>query len=294
MSETLKNRLKSYSFWVSLASAVLLLVQAIGKPLGLVINEEIYMSIVNSVLGVFVVLGIISHPAQNLLGSKTDQTIITDSTTTATDSAQPGATIKIDSTQPSATTNIQSPQSVESVNPNLQGNVKNINQNQQNNSKNAENLQNFSDFSMFSQTDALNSQGVTVSTSDAQSTSNFNSITDTIAMGISPNNTALDINTATSNTTASSPIYNDTIATNSTLNSTQNASILQTDLTQNTNMMSNNDTINSVSNAGLNNNAQGANTQSNNTRIINGMVVKNYANHGGGVEQDTKSDSANC
>ena len=290
MSETLKNRLKSYSFWVSLASAVLLLVQAIGKPLGLVINEEIYMSIVNSVLGVFVVLGIISHPAQNLLGSKTDQTTITDSTTTATASAQPGATIKIDSAQPSATTNIQSPQSVESVNQNLQS----IDQNQQNNNKNAENLQNFSDFSMFSQTDALNSQGVTVSTSDAQSTSNFNSITDTIATGISSNNTALDINTATSNTTAGIPIYNDTIATNSTLNSTQNASALQTDSTQNTNMMSNNNTINSVSNAGLNNNAQGANTQSNDTRITNGMVVKNYANHGGGVEQDTKSDSANC
>ena len=67
MSEKLKNRLKNYSFWVSLASAILLLVQAVGKPLGLVINEELYMSIVNSVLGVFVVLGIISHPAQNLV-----------------------------------------------------------------------------------------------------------------------------------------------------------------------------------------------------------------------------------
>ena len=73
MSVTLKNRLKNYSFWVSLASAILLLVQAVGKPLGLVINEEIYMSIVNSVLGVFVVLGIISHPAQNLLSNKDEQ-----------------------------------------------------------------------------------------------------------------------------------------------------------------------------------------------------------------------------
>ena len=71
MSENLKNRLKNYSFWVSLASAILLLVQAIGKPLGLVINEELYMSIVNSVLGVFVVLGIISHPAQSLIKDTT-------------------------------------------------------------------------------------------------------------------------------------------------------------------------------------------------------------------------------
>ncbi len=289
MSETLKNRLKSYSFWVSLASAVLLLVQAIGKPLGLVINEEIYMSIVNSVLGVFVVLGIISHPAQNLLGSKTDQTTITDSTTTATDSAQPGATIKIDSAQPSATTNIQSPQSVESVNQNLQS----IDQNQQNNNKNAENLQNFSDFSMFLQTNALNSQEVTIPTSNDQSPFNFNFTTDQFAVDTSSNNATLDTRT-TSNTHADLSIHNDDITKSATLNSTQSASILQTDSTQNTNMMSNNNTINSVSNAGLNNNAQGANTQSNDTRIINGMVVKNYANHGGGVEQDTKNDSANC
>ena len=66
MSEDLKEKLKSYRFWVSLASAILLLVQAIGGPLGLSVDEETYMSIVNSALGVFVVLGIISHPAQNL------------------------------------------------------------------------------------------------------------------------------------------------------------------------------------------------------------------------------------
>ena len=87
MNSTLKNRLKSYSFWVSLASAILLLVQAIGKPLGLVINEEIYMSIVNSVLGVFVVLGIISHPAQNLLTNKDTQNSENDKTVVVSDAS---------------------------------------------------------------------------------------------------------------------------------------------------------------------------------------------------------------
>ena len=74
-----KQRLKTYSFWVSLASAILLLVQTIGRPLGLVIDEALYMSVVNSVLGVFVVLGIISHPSQNLLTNKeglTDEVIV--------------------------------------------------------------------------------------------------------------------------------------------------------------------------------------------------------------------------
>lgn len=71
MNDLLKDKLKSYSFWVSLASAILLLIQTIGRPLGLVIDESTYMSIVNSVLGVFVVLGIISHPAQTLLKNNT-------------------------------------------------------------------------------------------------------------------------------------------------------------------------------------------------------------------------------
>jgi len=74
MNDLLKNKLKSYSFWVSLASAMLLLMQTIGRPLGLVIDESTYMSIVNSVLGVFVVLGIVSHPAQNLLKNSTQTT----------------------------------------------------------------------------------------------------------------------------------------------------------------------------------------------------------------------------
>ncbi len=69
MSIEIKSRLKSYSFWVSLASAILLLVQTVGRPLGLVIDETTYMSIINSVLGVFVVLGIISHPGQTLINN---------------------------------------------------------------------------------------------------------------------------------------------------------------------------------------------------------------------------------
>ncbi len=67
MKKEFKARLKTYSFWVSLASAILLLFQSIAKPLGLHIDEIVYMSVVNSALGVFVVLGIISHPSQNLV-----------------------------------------------------------------------------------------------------------------------------------------------------------------------------------------------------------------------------------
>ena len=61
-----KPMYKTYSFWLGLSSALLLLIQAIGEPLGLNINEAQYMAIVNAVLGIFVVLGIISNPASKV------------------------------------------------------------------------------------------------------------------------------------------------------------------------------------------------------------------------------------
>lgn len=67
MKFKLKDRCKTYSFWFSIASAIFLIVQAIGEPLGLKISEESYMSIINSVLGFFVVLGIITDPTEKNL-----------------------------------------------------------------------------------------------------------------------------------------------------------------------------------------------------------------------------------
>jgi len=67
-----KTELKSYRFWLSVASACLLLFQAVGKPLGLDVNEEIYMSFVNAVLGVFVLFGIIA-PTSSIPETKDTQ-----------------------------------------------------------------------------------------------------------------------------------------------------------------------------------------------------------------------------
>ena len=64
MKFDLKERSKAYSFWFAILSALFLLIQAIGEPLGLVISEETYMSVINSLLGIFVVLGIISDPTK--------------------------------------------------------------------------------------------------------------------------------------------------------------------------------------------------------------------------------------
>jgi len=53
------GKINTYSFWVSLSSALLIIVQAVGKPLGLEVDTEVYMSVINSVLGVFVLVGIV-------------------------------------------------------------------------------------------------------------------------------------------------------------------------------------------------------------------------------------------
>jgi len=73
MKFNLKERFKTYSFWFAILSAVFLLIQAIGEPLGLKINEDTYMSIVNSVLGIFVVLGIISDPTDKNESEETEK-----------------------------------------------------------------------------------------------------------------------------------------------------------------------------------------------------------------------------
>ena len=67
----LKQKIKTQSFWVGLSSAILLLFQALLKPLNIQISEEQYISIINAFLGVFLFLGIINK--DNKTDNKNDQ-----------------------------------------------------------------------------------------------------------------------------------------------------------------------------------------------------------------------------
>lgn len=58
----LKDRLKSYSFWVSLSAALVIFVEAIGKAFNFDIPEEIINNIVMGFCGVLVVLGVVVKP----------------------------------------------------------------------------------------------------------------------------------------------------------------------------------------------------------------------------------------
>ena len=58
----LKQKFKNYGFWMSLTAAVVLVLQTIGKNFNFSVDDEAITSIVNSVCGVLIVLGIISNP----------------------------------------------------------------------------------------------------------------------------------------------------------------------------------------------------------------------------------------
>ncbi|MBQ8424532.1 MAG: hypothetical protein IJX17_00745 [Clostridia bacterium] len=59
----LKDRIKTYNFWVSLASAVLLIINTLGKQFDFSIDEKLYNDLLTSFCGILVLLGIIVPPS---------------------------------------------------------------------------------------------------------------------------------------------------------------------------------------------------------------------------------------
>ncbi len=58
----LKEKVKSYSFWVSLASAVILVLKVIGSNFGFTIDETLASDLITSLCSVLVIMGIIVTP----------------------------------------------------------------------------------------------------------------------------------------------------------------------------------------------------------------------------------------
>ena len=79
---TLKEKIKSYSYWVSLASAIVLILKVIGAKFGFNIDATLASDIITSVCSVLVITGIIVTPTSKansdleLLNSKTSQNTI--------------------------------------------------------------------------------------------------------------------------------------------------------------------------------------------------------------------------
>ena len=67
----LKDRIKTYNFWVSLSSAVFLLLKLLGHQFNFYVDENIFSDLITSLCGILVILGIIVPPT-----SKTTNTSI--------------------------------------------------------------------------------------------------------------------------------------------------------------------------------------------------------------------------
>lgn len=61
----MKNKIKNYSFWVSLSGAIVVLVEAIGRSVGFIPNGELINDIIMGIAGVLVVFGVVTMPNGN-------------------------------------------------------------------------------------------------------------------------------------------------------------------------------------------------------------------------------------
>ena len=61
----MKQRLKSYKFWVSLSASVILFVNALGNLFGFRIDEVAMESVIMAFCGVLVVLGFVDKSKEN-------------------------------------------------------------------------------------------------------------------------------------------------------------------------------------------------------------------------------------
>ena len=72
---TLKDKMKTYNFWISLVSAIVLLMRVIGNTYGFSVDSGLIMDLTTGVCGIFVILGIISVPQKtSVSGVSTNQT----------------------------------------------------------------------------------------------------------------------------------------------------------------------------------------------------------------------------
>ena len=59
------SRFRKYSFWVALVGAIILVIESFGKVFGFAIDSPAFESIVLSICGVFVVLGLIEKDSSD-------------------------------------------------------------------------------------------------------------------------------------------------------------------------------------------------------------------------------------
>ena len=60
------KKFKTYAFWVALGSAIVILIQSLGKLFGFEIESSLIENVIMSICGVLVVLGIVTKNPENV------------------------------------------------------------------------------------------------------------------------------------------------------------------------------------------------------------------------------------
>src|SRR5574344_957426 len=56
----MKDKMKTYSFWISVGGAVILLINNVGKAFGFTIDNKIVSDVINGVCGILVMFGVLT------------------------------------------------------------------------------------------------------------------------------------------------------------------------------------------------------------------------------------------
>ena len=70
---SLKDKMKTYNFWISLVSAVVLIVRIIGDKFNFIVDTSLIMDITTGLCSIFVILGILSVPKSKQNTTETQQ-----------------------------------------------------------------------------------------------------------------------------------------------------------------------------------------------------------------------------
>lgn len=70
----LKDRIKTYNFWVSLSSAIFLFLKVIGNQVGFKVSETMFSDLITSLCGILVILGIIVPPSYKTVETQNSST----------------------------------------------------------------------------------------------------------------------------------------------------------------------------------------------------------------------------
>ena len=69
------NRFKTYAFWLALSSAVVILVQSLGKLFGFEIESSTIENVIMSICGVLVVLGIVTKKSNSETSEEVEEEV---------------------------------------------------------------------------------------------------------------------------------------------------------------------------------------------------------------------------